>query len=393
MISSKQRPRRVHIRGADGNVYCYLLKGHEDIRQDQRVMQFFSLVNNLIQSDQETYNRHLSIRTFPVIPLSPNSGLIGWVNDCDTLHSLIKEYREAHQIPLNLEHRIMLQMAPDYDNLTYLQKIEVFEHALHESTGQDLAKIFWLRSKNSEEWLEHRTTYIRSLATMSIVGYVLGLGDRHPSNLMIDRQRGQVIHIDFGDCFEAAMNREKFPEKIPFRLTRMLINAMEVSGIEGTFRITCEHVFRVLRQNKESLMAILEAFIYDPLVTSKMNTNNTTATATVTANRTASSTIVATQQKHPQQFSSKGPDHYNHPLALNSIGKTFLPADAEIEMAPENVNAKALQIVRRVSNKLSGRDFGGPTPVDIPTQVSRLISEATNVGNLSQCYIGWCPFW
>ena len=51
---------------------------------------------------------------------------------------------------------------------------------------------------------------------------------RHPSNLMLDRMSGKIIHIDFGDCFEVAMVREKFPEKIPFRLTRMLKNAMEV---------------------------------------------------------------------------------------------------------------------------------------------------------------------
>lgn len=51
---------------------------------------------------------------------------------------------------------------------------------------------------------------------------------RHPSNLMLDRLSGKILHIDFGDCFEVAMTREKFPEKIPFRLTRMLINAMEV---------------------------------------------------------------------------------------------------------------------------------------------------------------------
>ena len=81
-----------------------------------------------------------------------------------------------------------------------------------------------------------------------MVGYILGLGDRHPSNLMIHRVTGSIIHIDFGDCFEVAMHREKFPEKIPFRLTRMLTNAMEVSGIEGTFRHTCESVMDVLRQ-------------------------------------------------------------------------------------------------------------------------------------------------
>ena len=50
------------------------------------------------------------------------------------------------------------------------------------------------------------------------MGYILGLGDRHPSNLMLDRLSGKIMHIDFGDCFEVAMTREKFPEKIPFRL-------------------------------------------------------------------------------------------------------------------------------------------------------------------------------
>lgn len=40
---------------------------------------------------------------------------------------------------------------------------------------------------------------------------------------MLDRVSGKIVHIDFGDCFEVAMTREKFPEKIPFRLTRMLI--------------------------------------------------------------------------------------------------------------------------------------------------------------------------
>lgn len=63
---------------------------------------------------------------------------------------------------------------------------------------------------------------------MSMVGYILGLGDRHCSNIMLDRQTGKIVHIDFGDCFEVAMLRDKFPEKIPFRLTRMLTNAMGV---------------------------------------------------------------------------------------------------------------------------------------------------------------------
>lgn len=62
------------------------------------------------------------------------------------------------------------------------------------------------------------------------------------------------------------MHRDKFPEKIPFRLTRMLTTAMEVCGIEGTYRFTCENVMRVMRHDKGSVMAMLEAFVHDPLI-------------------------------------------------------------------------------------------------------------------------------
>lgn len=61
------------------------------------------------------------------------------------------------------------------------------------------------------------------------------------------------------------MRRDKFPERVPFRLTRMFVNAMEACGIEGNYRNTCELVMKVIRENKGSLIAILEAFVYDPL--------------------------------------------------------------------------------------------------------------------------------
>jgi FKBP12-rapamycin complex-associated protein len=149
-------------------------------------------------------------------------------------------------------------------------KVEIFRNALDRTVGEDLQKVLWLKSQNSEVWLDRRTNYTRSLAVMSMVGYILGLGDRHPSNIMLERQTGKIVHIDFGDCFEIAMRREKFPEKFPFRLTRMLIRAMEVSGIEGNFRTTCENTMRVMRDNKESLLAIMDAFVYDPLISFRL---------------------------------------------------------------------------------------------------------------------------
>lgn len=164
----------------------------------------------------------------------------------------------------------MESMCKTFESCPMANKVEIFLNALDKTLGQDLYKILWLKSANSEIWLEWRTNYTWSLAVMSMVGYILGLGDWHPSNIMIDRYSGKIVHIDFGDCFEIAMKREKLPERIPFRLTWMLVKAMEISGIEGNFRSTCENTMRVLWTNWDSLMAIFEAFVYDPLVSFKL---------------------------------------------------------------------------------------------------------------------------
>ena len=256
--------------GHDGREYLFLLKGHEDIRQDERVMQLFGLVNTLLSIDDQTSKKDLTIKKYPVIPLSQNTGLIGWVSNCDTLHILIREHREENNIIHNIEYTLMSQMCDQFEICPLPNKVEIFRNALDRTVGEDLQKVLWLKSQNSEVWLDRRTNYTRSLAVMSMVGYILGLGDRHPSNIMLERQTGKIVHIDFGDCFEIAMRREKFPEKFPFRLTRMLIRAMEVSGIEGNFRTTCENTMRVMRDNKESLLAIMEAFVYDPLISFRL---------------------------------------------------------------------------------------------------------------------------
>ncbi|AMD21577.1 HFL279Cp [Eremothecium sinecaudum] len=372
VISSKQRPRRLSIRGSDGKDYQYALKGHEDIRQDSLVMQLFGLVNTLLQHDPECFRRHLDIQKYPAIPLSPKSGLLGWVPNSDTFHVLIREYRESRKIQLNLEHRIMLQMAPDYDNLTLLQKVEVFTYALDNTKGKDLYKVLWLKSRSSEAWLERRTTYTRSLAVMSMVGYILGLGDRHPSNLMLDRITGKVVHIDFGDCFEAAILREKYPEKVPFRLTRMLTYAMEVSGIEGSFRITCENVMKVLRVNKESLMAILEAFAHDPLI----NWGFDLPTHAITEQ-----TGIQLPLTNPSE------------LLRNGVITVEEAARMEVQQRSEIRNARATLVLKRITDKLTGNDFRRFHELDVPEQVDKLIQQATSVENLCQHYIGWCSFW
>ncbi|GAA93365.1 uncharacterized protein L969DRAFT_91224 [Mixia osmundae IAM 14324] len=368
VLTSKQRPRKLRITGSDGHEYPFLLKGHEDLRQDERVMQLFGLVNTLLSRDPETFKRHLSIQRYPVVPLSPNSGLLGWVEQTDTLHVLIKNYRDSRKILLNIEHRLMLQMAPDYDHLCLMQKIEVFEYALDNTTGQDLYRVLWLKSRNSEAWLDRRSNYSRSLACMSMIGHILGLGDRHPSNLLLERGSARVVHVDFGDCFEVAMAREKYPERVPFRLTRMLTLAMEISGVEGTFRLCCENTMRVARDNKESIIAVLEAFVHDPLINWRL----------VTGSRKTPAAASEVAQEGGRAYARRP-----------KVDETNL-ADEE---AADALNQRALQVVDRVTQKLTGRDFKPTVSLSVADQVDKLIVQATAIENLSQSFVGWCAFW
>ncbi len=66
------------------------------------------------------------------------------------------------------------------------------------------------------------------------------------------------------------------------------------------------------------------------------------------------------------------------------------PNEAE---AKEVQNARALQVLSRVKEKLTGKDFRPGEELNTDMQVDRLIKEATNLENLCQHYIGWCSFW
>ncbi len=144
-----------------------------------------------------------------------------------------------------------------------------------------------------------------------MIGYTIGLGDRHLDNILMDFGTGEVVHIDYSAssalicvfaisvnpltllwrydadvCFEKGLQL-KVPERVPFRMTQNMQEALGLTGPEGNFRTACEHVLRVMRKydvylaqdfnteqltdhgpcrNKETLLTLLEAFVYDPLV-------------------------------------------------------------------------------------------------------------------------------
>jgi len=426
VIGTKQHPRKISMIGSDNKQYIYLLKGLEDLRQDERVIQIFNLVNLLMAKENPTSNLNLFITVYSVIPLSNKSGLIGWVHDCDSLDKLIKDYRKiSNKIP-KVERNTLNKYNPRFESSKFLSKIDSFFYVIENTTDIDLRQIIWLKSKDCESWFIRTTNYSRSLAVMSIVGYILGLGDRHLNNLLMNRKTGKIVHIDFSDCFEVAMKREKYPEKVPFRLTRMLVKALGITGVEGIFRITCEKTLKLLKDNRDSLLAILSALVHNPLISFKLliplilekqkngfkNENNI---INIVENKSEISGDYALETNlkikdvkkinntNNRNRKSKGKSKEKNKEEIFEIKderqmmekeqrQIFNLFEESDDIDTEELYKIAPIVLDRINNKLIGTDFYNGVQLNEKEQVDILIKEARSPENLATSYLGWEPF-
>ena len=263
ILETQQHPRALFIKSTEGTRYKFLLKGNEDLRLDGRLMQFFSLINSITSSSEHD----MTLSRYAVIPLTRNVGLIRWVTGADTLHHIIAWNRETRHMRRDCEQTMIDEaLSPiTFKSLCPLQKLEMFEKVTTATTCRALFESVWLKSPNAAIWMTRTQRFTFSSASMSMVGHIIGLGDRHPGNIMMQRETGAVIHIDFGESFESAMHRDMYPERVPFRLTRMIVNALEGSTENGLFKRACERIMCIIRDNASTLKSHLAIFATDPL--------------------------------------------------------------------------------------------------------------------------------
>lgn len=118
-------------------------------------------------------------------------------------------------------------------------------------------------SSTPECFFTLRNNFAKSLATMCIVHWLLGIGDRHLGNFLIDTLNGQLIGIDFNMAFGAATRDLPIPELIPFRLTDQFVNMLKPLGTSGFLAKCMAHVLRTFRVDSESLLSVCEVIIYE----------------------------------------------------------------------------------------------------------------------------------
>lgn len=105
-------------------------------------------------------------------------------------------------------------------------------------TANAVPQRLWLASVTPAEWTAASYQFQESVAVMSMLGYIVGLGDRHLDNILLDPTTGHVIHIDLNVCFDKGL-RLPVPETVPFRLTNMIVGGLGPSGINGVCMHQC----------------------------------------------------------------------------------------------------------------------------------------------------------
>ncbi|KAG5885459.1 hypothetical protein JTB14_037040 [Gonioctena quinquepunctata] len=259
ILPTKTKPKKLMFHGSDGQSYTYLFKGLEDLHLDERIMQFLSITNTMMAQNADPSGPNFyQAQHYSVIPLGPRSGLISWVDGTTPFFSLYKRWQQREiakpttKASGSASTSVLRPSELFYNKLNPLlrelgvKNIEnrkewplsvlkqVLTELMNETPNDLLAKEFWCNSISADVWWQVVKRYSYSIAVMSIIGYIIGLGDRHLDNVLVDLSSGDVVHIDYNVCFEKGKTL-RVPEKVPFRLTPNIKEALGVTGVEVSF--------------------------------------------------------------------------------------------------------------------------------------------------------------
>ena len=213
--NSNSKPMVLSFKTNDSK-YSLLYK-KEDLRTDLLVMNIISLIDEILKEEE---NLDLHIIKYNVLPINNEEGFIEIIPNSKTLYDIDKE-------------------------------------------GFTLQNYIIEKNKNKpiHTW---RSKFTKSCAFYCVISYLLGFGDRHLENIMINDQ-GILFHIDFTYIL-GKDPKILFPE---IRITQDMVDCM--GGVESIyykeFEKLCAIIYNCLRRHFNLFQVLLYMLHhYDPKI-------------------------------------------------------------------------------------------------------------------------------
>ena len=350
------------------------------------------------------------------MPMTDRTGAIEWVDNTKILKDIIN----LGMVGMDAKKQSQVHAEAFKSNFAFLQKKGKGDwHQMCEKTSADdtvdnydarrTAIQDFVRDKSSkkqgdsliqaalrklasgpEAYLMLKLGFSRSFAAVNICQYLLGIGDRHLSNSMIDVTTGEVVGIDFGHAFGSATELLPIPELMPFRLTPEIEAAMQPHSNSGLFRNCMGHVLRTMQDNQDTLIAMADVFINEPLLDWDLRATNDIKSGkygSVDVDEGDSKTVAYAKNK-VDSLRQK----------LNRVN----PVDITLDLVNKNKSLKQKQgALRKVQDCVRGQrgckrkepHFAQKKCASVLDQVDVLIDLATDKNILGRTYSGWAAWW
>ncbi|CAK4672281.1 unnamed protein product [Aphanomyces euteiches] len=384
VLPSKQLPKRLKLYASDEKTYLFLVKGGEDLRLDQRIEQLFGVMNTILQQSNQCSRRHLNTRTYNVIPMTTKIGLVEWLENTTTLKSIVEQEMST------TKKSNLLQSPPGqlYENFwskqrgkTYGQKIATASSSavtLVYSQAQEMVPMDLIRrhlvnmAQTPAAFFQLRETFSTSLAAFNGCSYILGIGDRHLDNFLLDYITGTVVGIDFGISFGSGASMLPVPELVPFRFTRQLQGVLQPHNAKLLFQQDLAAVLEALRGQHQRIESVMSVFLNEPLLEWQVTVKKKSRRDKDQKDENASSSWLPELKMQLAQRKLRG-EHVVHILR------------------------EELQLNPHIASVYSHFDQIIPVPSDVPKhgflspldQAKALIDIATDANVLGRMFHGW----
>jgi serine/threonine-protein kinase ATR len=167
----------------------------------------------------------------------------------------------------------------------------------------------------------------------------------------------------FDSIFDKGLYLPK-PEVVPFRLTQNMVDALGPTGADGVYTWNLKAAMSALRNNRDTLLSVLEPFVKDPVINWK-------------------------RYRSQQRGSHRSTDH--DPMLEAKQKMSIIDERLRGIYNLRNPNVKKIRRTDHLQNQQDD-ELSHPIPLSVEGQVHKLIAEATSNENLVQLYVGWMPW-